>query len=132
MFIDLDKFKEINDSHGHSAGDAAIAAVGTRLLECAREEDTVCRAGGDEFLFLLVNPGGIEQVRRVASRIAACVAEPLVHGDLALTITPSIGVAMYPEHGVSVAELVDHADAAMYVAKAGATGVEIFAGDTGA
>jgi diguanylate cyclase (GGDEF)-like protein len=128
MFIDLDKFKAVNDTHGHGAGDTAVETVAARLLECSREEDTVCRAGGDEFLFLLVDAGQDEQIRRVATRIAECVSQPFQHGDIELTITPSIGVAIYPRHGRDVNELVASADAAMYRAKSSTASVEICEG----
>ena len=126
MFIDLDKFKEINDTHGHGAGDTALDVVAARLLECSRGEDAVCRAGGDEFLFLMVDAGTEQQVMRVATRIVECVSAPFLHGATELRITPSVGIAMFPRHGQTVGELVTNADAAMYLAKAGAVNVEIF------
>ena len=131
MFIDLDKFKALNDTHGHGAGDAALDVVAARLIECSRGEDAVCRAGGDEFLFLLVDAGDVEQVLRVATRIVTCVSEPFTHGAINLQITPSVGVALYPHHGRTVAELVANADTAMYVAKASTSNVEIFSASSG-
>ncbi len=126
MFIDLDDFKAINDTHGHGAGDAALNAVAERLTECSREQDSVCRAGGDEFLFLLVDAGDDAQITRVARRIVACVSAPFDHANTQLRIVPSIGVAVYPRDGVTVSELVANADSAMYRAKSGEGNVEMF------
>ena len=117
MFLDLDRFKLINDDHGHAAGDFVLKEVASRLLEHARDEDTVCRNGGDEFLYLLVNPQGKENVERIASDILANIARPMPLDDLALIVRPSIGIALFPECAATGAELIAHADAAMYSAK---------------
>lgn len=117
MFLDLDRFKLINDTHGHAAGDSVLAVVAQRLLRHARDEDTVCRNGGDEFLYLLINPAGREAVARIAGLVRAAIESPIGLGALQFAITPSIGIALYPEHGTSGQTLIGHADAAMYRAK---------------
>ena len=119
FFVDLDKFKPVNDIHGHAAGDQLLRAVATRLRACVRECDTVARVGGDEFVLLL---GGIVQVHDavlVAEKIQAALKRRFdLEGDLRVHISSSTGVALYPEHGVDEATLSRHADVAMYCAKA--------------
>jgi diguanylate cyclase len=126
MFLDLDRFKIVNDTHGHAAGDAVLKAVAERLLSHARDEDTVCRNGGDEFLYLLINPMGRENVARIAGLVRTAIAHPIGLGALQLEITPSIGIAIYPDDGTSGDVLVAHADAAMYRAKQLRTACEFF------
>jgi diguanylate cyclase (GGDEF)-like protein len=118
MFLDLDRFKRINDNHGHAAGDSVLTVVAQRLMSHARDEDTVCRNGGDEFLYLLINPGSRDNVARIAGLVQEAIAAPIGHGALQFVITPSIGIALYPEHGGSGDLLIANADAAMYRAKA--------------
>lgn len=129
MFLDLDRFKSINDTHGHAAGDAVLAEIARRLLEHARDEDTVCRNGGDEFLYLLVNPKGAENVERIARHILASIADPIRFEALDLIVRPSIGIALFPDHAMTGAELIAHADGAMYLAKRQNHGYS-FHGDT--
>jgi|PlaIllAssembly_1097288.scaffolds.fasta_scaffold19694_2 diguanylate cyclase (GGDEF)-like protein len=117
MFLDLDRFKLVNDTHGHAAGDAVLAVVAQRLMSHARDEDTVCRNGGDEFLYLLINPGTREDVARIAGLVRSAIAEPIGLDALKFAITPSIGIALYPDHSSSADLLIAHADAAMYRAK---------------
>jgi len=117
MFLDLDRFKHVNDTHGHAAGDALLAAVAQRLMSHARDEDTVCRNGGDEFLYLLINPSSRADVARIAGLVRAAIAEPIGLDALQFAITPSIGIALFPDHGRSADLLIAHADAAMYRAK---------------
>lgn len=117
MFFDLDHFKRINDDHGHAAGDFVLKEVASRLLQQARDEDTVCRNGGDEFLYLLVNPQGKENVERIASKIQTNIARPMLLNGVELIVEVSIGIALFPESAASGAELIAHADAAMYSAK---------------
>jgi len=117
MFLDLDRFKRINDTHGHAAGDVVLKQVAHRLLQHARDEDTVCRNGGDEFLYLLVNPQGAENVERIAQLILANIAVPIRIETLDLVVSPSIGIALFPDHATTGAELIARADAAMYRAK---------------
>lgn len=117
MFLDLDRFKLVNDTHGHAAGDAVLTVVAERLMSHARDEDTVCRNGGDEFLYLLINPSDRDNVARLAGLVREAIEAPIGLGALQFAITPSIGIALYPEHGSSGQTLIAHADAAMYRAK---------------
>jgi diguanylate cyclase (GGDEF)-like protein len=126
MFFDLNRFKTINDTHGHSAGDAALKAVAERLMRHARQEDAVCRNGGDEFLYLLINPQGRKNVERIARFLLDAIVCPIDIGTLSIIITPSIGIAIYPDHGNSAEMLIKNADAAMFLAKARGSGCEVF------
>ena len=117
MFLDLDRFKLVNDTHGHAAGDAVLRVVAQRLLKHARDEDTVCRNGGDEFLYLLINPSGRETVARLAGMVRETIGSPIDVGAVQFAIAPSIGIALYPEHGSTGPELIANADTAMYRAK---------------
>jgi diguanylate cyclase (GGDEF)-like protein len=126
MFFDIDRFKSINDAHGHATGDIVLKAVASRLLGHARDEDTVCRNGGDEFLCLLMNPQGRENVERIAGVLSQGVALPIDVDGIRLLPDVSIGIALFPEHGTSGDALVRAADAAMYRAKAQGTRIEVF------
>lgn len=126
MFLDLDQFKSLNDVHGHTAGDAALKTIAQRLLQYVRDEDTVCRYGGDEFLYLLMNPRGKENVEHIANSVLRTVAQPVLIADRKQTIKASIGIAIYPEHGTSGKQLIAKADAAMYLAKQDSRGVAFF------
>ena len=126
MFIDLDRFKLINDTYGHTIGDKVLQAVAQRMQGRVRLEDTLCRYGGDEFLYLLVNPQGFESIQRVAKEMFERVAQPVIIGDLTLTVEPSIGIALYPNDGDTSSELVANADAAMYRAKNTKAGYTLF------
>lgn len=117
LFLDLDQFKYINDTHGHAIGDLVLKELAKRLLHRSRDEDTVCRNGGDEFLYLLMNPGGLENVQRIATDIAHMISEPMDIGDMKLVTESSIGIAVYPDHGATADQLIVNADAAMYRAK---------------
>jgi len=117
MFLDLDGFKKINDTHGHAAGDSVLKEVATRLSLFSRDEDTVCRNGGDEFLYLLVNPQGKENIERIAGLVSANIAKPIAVGGSQLVVGASIGVAVYPVDGATGDELIERADTAMYRAK---------------
>jgi len=130
MFLDLDRFKSINDDHGHAAGDLVLREVAHRLSQHARDEDTVCRSGGDEFLYLLVNPKGRADVERKAIAVLGDIAQAIEVGGRGLIIRASIGVALYPGDGTTVDQLVRNADTAMYRAKNGACGYVMF-GSTG-
>jgi diguanylate cyclase (GGDEF)-like protein len=126
MFLDLDQFKSINDAHGHAAGDAVLEKVAERLLARARDEDTVCRNGGDEFLYLLMNPGSMRNIGRIATSVLQGIAQPLAVGDIELVVKASIGIAIYPGDGCSTNELIKNADAAMYRAKRHSRGFVLF------
>ncbi|MCW9059669.1 MAG: EAL domain-containing protein [Gammaproteobacteria bacterium] len=116
MFLDLDRFKNVNDSLGHQVGDRMLMEVAKRLRGLVREEDTVSRLGGDEFIILLLGVDA-EGAAHVASKIIRSMAEPFMIGGNELTITPSIGIAMYPEDGQGIETLLQCADSAMYKAK---------------
>lgn len=125
MFLDLDGFKSINDGYGHAAGDTVLVEVARRLLEHCRHEDTVCRNGGDEFLYLLVNPRGPSNIGRIAAELAKSIARP-VDTLKQLVVELSIGIAVFPDDGEEAVQLVRNADAAMYHAKRGRTGHSFF------
>jgi len=127
LFLDLDRFKHVNDGHGHAAGDAVIKEVARRLLRVSREEDTVCRTGGDEFLVLLMAPSGREVIERIALDLQQSIARPIDIGDRDVVVHASIGIAVYPEHGTTGDALVRRADTAMYRAKQSSTGEVRFA-----
>ena len=127
LFVDLDHFKRVNDSLGHPAGDALLQTVAERIIGTVREADLVARFGGDEFVLLLAGPSSLQAVAEVAVKLLAAVGAPLRVEGASISVTPSIGVAQFPEHGRSAAELIKHADTAMYHAKAkGRAGFEFF------
>lgn len=116
LFLDLDRFKTVNDSLGHGVGDRLLAATAERIKKALRAHDTVSRQGGDEFLVALLDVEE-ESAARVASKIMDLVSEPFVIEGHELRITPSIGIALYPRDGESAEKLIRNADAAMYYAK---------------
>jgi diguanylate cyclase (GGDEF)-like protein len=120
IFVDLDKFKPVNDRLGHAAGDQLLQAVAHRLRICVRESDTVARVGGDEFVVLVNTVQQTSDATFVAEKIHASLRQPfdLPQGQ-SVQISSSIGVALYPEHGLDEVSLSHHADVAMYAAKAG-------------
>ena len=118
MFIDLDRFKNINDSLGHATGDHLLREVARRLCAAVRHSDTVARLGGDEFVVLLPDVGGAGECAQVGDKIIETLATPIPFEGHSLHISPSIGICLYPDHGVDVDTLMRHADAAMYHAKA--------------
>lgn len=117
MFIDLDKFKPINDVHGHAAGDAVLRIAAQRMGTCVRESDIVGRLGGDEFVILLTGIGDVNNAMRVAENIRLLLKQPIFYDDKHLEISSSIGVALFPAHGETQEEIIAHADAAMYASK---------------
>ncbi len=117
-FLDLDNFKYLNDSVGHSAGDELLKIVAHRLKACVREGDTVARLGGDEFVLVLVNPGGPESVNHVVRRVLARASEPFSLAGREFNTSASLGVSLYPQDGTDAESLLKNADAAMYRAKA--------------
>ncbi len=118
LFIDLDDFKQVNDQHGHVVGDQLLHAIARRITSCVREADTVARIGGDEFVALLENVADHAQAEAVARKIQQVIATPLVLAGSTLQPHASIGIALYPEHGEVIDQLMRHADQAMYAAKA--------------
>jgi diguanylate cyclase (GGDEF)-like protein/PAS domain S-box-containing protein len=117
MFIDLDRFKTINDSLGHHVGDALLKAVATRLTACVRASDTVARLGGDEFAVILENLDDDDGAQQVAEKMIAAMAVPLLVEGQALNTSCSIGMSLFPADGRDSATLMKNADAAMYYAK---------------
>ncbi|WP_342619320.1 GGDEF domain-containing protein [Rhodoferax sp. GW822-FHT02A01] len=122
MFLDIDKFKSINDSHGHAVGDAILLTIAKRLAETTRTDDTISRHGGDEFLYLLMEMGEEKDAAIVAKKILQAVQIPCVVGDTRIEVNTSIGIAIYPQDGSSVEALIHSADAAMYRAKQSRSG----------
>jgi len=117
LFLDLDRFKAINDTHGHEAGDAVLCEVARRLGAALRAEDTVSRIGGDEFLIALTNIADVLIAEAVAAKLVTAIAEPIEHRGLTLRVGASIGISVFPDHGEDYAGLRHLADQAMYAAK---------------
>ncbi len=117
LFLDLDRFKEINDTRGHHAGDELLRRVANRLRRTLRSADTVARLGGDEFTALLPKIGSPEDALAVAQKVCTALSSPARVLGRSLAIQASVGVALYPDHARTPAELVRAADAAMYAAK---------------
>jgi diguanylate cyclase (GGDEF)-like protein len=117
LLVDLDEFKNINDRHGHRIGDELLKQVAERLLACVRSCDTVSRYGGDEFVVMLPQIDAIENARVVCEKIRARLAVPYTLGEQSIRAGASIGAAVYGEDGRTTGELIDRADAAMYVDK---------------
>ena len=117
MFLDLDRFKRVNDTLGHPAGDRALREAGLRIRGCLREEDTVARLGGDEFTVVLPGLESAIDAEPAANKILDAFAEPLTVDDWELFLTPSIGITIWPDDGSDADELMRNADSAMYRAK---------------
>ena len=117
MFIDLDRFKPINDVHGHAIGDQLLQVIGTRLTSCIRDDSFAARLGGDEFAVLLEGPDGREGVAAAARRVLHELSAPILVNGLKLTVGASIGVSLCPEDGHNAADLLQRGDAAMLRAK---------------
>ncbi|MDC2890893.1 EAL domain-containing protein [Psychrosphaera algicola] len=130
MFIDLDRFKRINDTLGHDYGDLVLQEIAQRLKECVRDSDFVARnyevntvnneiarLGGDEFTLFLSHVESAAETTLITQRIIESLSRPIKIDSYELTVTPSVGIALYPEHGTTVHELMKHADIAMYQAK---------------
>ena len=126
LLMDLDRFKEINDSLGHFNGDRVIERVGDRLKIIVREGDTVARLGGDEFAMLLPNISDADAATAAAQRVHKTLEEPFTAGGLALRVEASVGIALYPDHGDKGGKLMRAADVAMYASKKGHLGHAIY------
>ena len=125
LLLDLDRFKQVNDTLGHHVGDLLLVSLAQRLSECMRESDTVARLGGDEFAVLLPAASDLERAWSVSRRIVEAVAAPFeVIPGLRLEVGVSIGIAMFPEHAREESRLMQCADVAMYAAKNGAHAIE--------
>ena len=117
LFLDLDGFKPINDSHGHAVGDIVLKEIARRLLACVRDCDTAARYGGDEFVILLTEIRDEENAALVAAKVIKVVAEPIQIGKGSVRVSTSVGIAIYPNNGSSAECLIEQADKAMYAAK---------------
>lgn len=121
LFIDLDRFKPINDSMGHPAGDQVLKQVADRLRDCTKRQDLVCRIGGDEFTVIIENQGSAESATEnamlISERLLESLNEPYFINNRELFLSASIGIAVYPSDGLSVTELIKNSDLAMYHAK---------------
>jgi diguanylate cyclase (GGDEF)-like protein len=126
MFLDLDQFKLVNDTYGHDIGDRVLSTVAQRLLSSVRRSDTVCRRSGDEFLILLLEANDEAGIVTLAAKIGESIAKPCDFEGVELSVHASIGIALYPEDGHSVPELLKHADVAMYAAKEHKLGPVLF------
>ena len=132
LYIDLDRFKRINDLHGHDAGDKALCETAARLLSCVREPDTVARIGGDEFVVTLSELSAPENAGFVAGRIISALAKPMVIDGDEHGVGASIGVSVYPTDSDNLDELLRMADKAMYeVKRRSGSGVLYHSGLTG-
>ncbi|HTS53088.1 MAG TPA: EAL domain-containing protein [Burkholderiales bacterium] len=117
MFIDLDRFKTVNDSFGRVIGDTLLRRVAERLTSCLRDTDTVARLGGDEFTIMLPDAGNAQVVSEVAQRVLSEFSRPFSDGEQELYVSASIGISLFPRDGSDPDELLKHADRAMYSAK---------------
>jgi diguanylate cyclase (GGDEF)-like protein len=126
MYVDLDHFKRVNDTLGHSAGDQLLSVVAHRLKACTKEGDTVARLGGDEFTVLLRNVGDAETARSIADRVIRSLALPANLGGRDYQMRASVGITLFPDDGVDLEDVIRHADLAMYRAKAQGRGRAIF------
>ena len=132
MFLDLDRFKAVNDTLGHAVGDELLIAVAGKLQSLVRHSDTVARLGGDEFVIKLDNPANQDEVRHIADRVIAVINEPIEIGERTVHVGASVGIAIFPGDGGTAAELLKRADAALYVAKrAGKNRYQFFDADMG-
>jgi diguanylate cyclase (GGDEF)-like protein len=127
LMLDLDNFKELNDTLGHDAGDALLRLIGPRVKGALRATDTVARLGGDEFALLLQPEPDKRGVARVADKVLGSLSEPFVIQGIALRLTASLGIAAYPAHAEDAGELMKSADIAMYQAKTARSGYEFYA-----
>ncbi len=126
MFVDLDDFKTINDSYGHEAGDAVLRTIADRLQGSTRDEDTVSRHGGDEFLYLLMEVKDERDIEAIAGKVIEAIQAPchlVVDGhSISQSIHASIGISLFPNHGATAETLINQADGAMYEAKRSRSG----------
>jgi diguanylate cyclase (GGDEF)-like protein len=125
LLLDLDRFKEINDTLGHHHGDLLLQQIGPRLSGALRESDTIARLGGDEFA-LLLSVNSPAAAAHVASKVLASLSAPFPLQGMSLQVGASIGIACFPEHGIDVDALLQHADVAMYQAKEEHSGYELY------
>jgi diguanylate cyclase (GGDEF)-like protein len=117
MMLDLDKFKEVNDTLGHHIGDLFLKSVAEKLTSILRQVDTVARFGGDEFVLVLPEQKDAQTALQVARKIMDAFRDTIVLDGHSLTITSSIGISLYPDHGADIDTILKNADSAMYQAK---------------
>ncbi|MBX6357404.1 MAG: EAL domain-containing protein [Micromonosporaceae bacterium] len=129
LLLDLDRFKHVNDTLGHAVGDRLLVEVGRRLTRTVRPGDLVARLGGDEFAILAPGLVDAEQARALARRVASALTEPVWLDGLPLDVSGSIGIALYPDHGIDFATLMRRADVAMYEAKHRGDAVAVYAAE---
>jgi diguanylate cyclase (GGDEF)-like protein len=131
LFIDLDNLKTINDLHSHAVGDVVLKEVAARMQFMLRESDTVARLGGDEFVVILPNIGVENDAIQVAEKIRQSLLEPIEVDGNSLNTSASIGIAIYPIHGMNETDLMNNADVAMYAAKsAGRNSIRVYGNST--
>jgi diguanylate cyclase (GGDEF)-like protein len=127
IYMDLDRFKPVNDTLGHDVGDLVLKEIAQRLLASVRESDTIARIGGDEFVVLLPSIESRQDASTVAEKIRAALALPFLASGHTINIGCSVGIAVYPEHGADEISLMKNADVAMYQAKQnGRNNVQVF------
>ena len=127
LFIDLDRFKPINDTHGHDAGDAVLKTISQRLRDALRESDLVSRWGGDEFIVLLENVNDRATIERIACKLVAAISQPITLSDqVEISLSCSLGIVVYPDHGDHIDDLINKSDQMMYKAKKQGSGSIIF------
>ncbi|WP_327589194.1 EAL domain-containing protein [Nonomuraea sp. NBC_00507] len=129
FLLDLDRFKEVNDTMGHPVGDRLLQMVAHRLTHSVRPKDVVARLGGDEFAVLLPSIRDAHAAREVAARLRAALTEPVRLEGMTFDVDASVGIALYPDHAPDFELLLQRADVAMYLAKEGRTGVELYQPD---
>jgi diguanylate cyclase (GGDEF)-like protein len=127
LYIDVDEFKSINDTLGHDSGDELLRLIAERLQHCVRESDTVSRRGGDEFVALLLDSGDVNAVILCAGKIVETLSAPYKLKDRTVSLSVSVGIALFPEDASEHEEIIRAADIAMYGAKvAGRNGFQRF------
>lgn len=122
MFLDLDKFKQINDEHGHDIGDQVLLTIAERLKQNTRSDDTICRFGGDEFLYLLMEVKNEHEIIKIIKKLIKTVELPCDDILPNLVVKLSVGVSLFPKNGNNLDDLIKNADEAMYAAKQGKLG----------
>ena len=127
LFIDLDKFKSVNDNYGHQAGDYILKTVAVRLKSIIRSTDTICRIGGDEFIIILRNLKASANAEKIAVAALETLSTAFTYKENQLFIGASIGISIFPEHGIDADTLIKKADLAMYeVKRKGGNGYKIY------
>jgi len=126
FYADLDEFKQINDKHGHLAGDAVLKEVASRLSSLLRDSDTVARMGGDEFVMILNDISSKAGIKKVAEKIIGILDAPIPFHDTQFTVKASVGISIYPDDDKQIDALLQKADKAMYQAKKTKTGSYLF------